>query len=382
MNINRISVLFVEDDPLTVSFYKRVLGPLVNDLYIAENGQDGLKLYLEKKPDLIITDVAMPIMNGLDMIDEIRKINPDTRFIIMSAFEQPRKFMQERHVDSDDFLAKPVDRNKLQLIITKVSDIIQLEKQIKAEREKNQYQQQLLIHKSKLESLGKLAAGIAHEINQPLGGIAMSIENMHYKLKQDNIDKQYFNEKIVTISNNIERINKIIEHIRIFSRAQGTDKAELFSVNEAISNALSLTRTQLKNHGIQVRTDISDSNLMALGNKYKLEQVLINLINNARAALKQKEKETTENFVPSVFIRSSIQNEKITIEVEDNGSGIEEKTQQMIFDPFFTTKSEGEGTGLGLSISYGIIKEMHGEIEVFSEFGKMTCMKITLPKQN
>ncbi len=380
MNTNRISVLFVEDDPLTVSFYKRVLGPLVNDLYIAENGQDGLKLYIEKKPDLIITDVAMPIMNGLDMIDEIRRINPEARFIIMSAFEQPRKFMQERHVDSDDFLAKPVDRNKLQLIITKVSDIIQLEKQIKAEREKNQYQQQLLIHKSKLESLGKLAAGIAHEINQPLGGIAMSIENMHYKLKQDSIDKQYFNEKIDTISNNIERINKIIDHIRIFSRAQGTDTAEIFSVNEAIFNALSLTQTQLKNHGIQVRTDISDSKLMALGNKYKLEQVLINLINNARAAL--KEKKNTENFAPSVFIRSTIQNEKITIEVEDNGSGIEEKTQQMIFDPFFTTKSEGEGTGLGLSISYGIIKEMQGEIEVFSEFGKMTCMKITLPKQN
>jgi C4-dicarboxylate-specific signal transduction histidine kinase len=334
----------------------------------------------KKKPDLIITDVAMPVMNGLDMIDEIRRINPEARFIIMSAFEQPRKFMQERHVDSDDFLAKPVDRNKLQLIITKVSDIIQLEKQIKAEREKNQYQQQLLIHKSKLESLGKLAAGIAHEINQPLGGIAMSIENMHYKLKQDSIDKQYFNEKIDTISNNIERINKIIEHIRIFSRAQGTDTAEIFSVNEAIFNALSLTQTQLKNHGIQVRTDISNSKLMALGNKYKLEQVLINLINNARAAL--KEKKNSENFAPSVWIRSSIQNEKITIEVEDNGIGIEEKTQQMIFDPFFTTKSEGEGTGLGLSISYGIIKEMQGEIEVFSEFGKMTCMKITLPKQN
>ncbi len=382
MSTNRISVLFVEDDPLTVSFYKRVLRPLVNDLYIAENGHDGLKLYIEERPDLIITDVAMPVMNGLDMIDEIRKINPEARFIIMSAFEQPRKFMQERHVDSDDFLAKPVDRNKLQLIITKVSDIIQLEKQIKAEREKNQYQQQLLIHKSKLESLGKLAAGIAHEINQPLGGIAMSIENMHYKLKQDNIDKQYFNEKIETISNNIERINKIIEHIRIFSRAQGTDNAELFPVNEAIFNALSLTQTQLTNHGIKVHTDINNSKLMASGNKYKLEQVLINLINNARAALKQKEKENTENFVPSVFIRSSIQNKKITIEVEDNGSGIEEKTQQMIFDPFFTTKSEGEGTGLGLSISYGIIKEMHGEIEVFSEFGKMTCMKITLPKQN
>ncbi len=375
----KISVLFVEDDPITTSFYKRVLAPLVSELLIADNGKTGAELYKAHRPDLVITDVAMPVMNGLEMIEEIRAYDREARFIIMSAFEEPRKFMEEHRVDKNDFLAKPVERNKLQMLITKVSSIIQLEKEIKTEREKNKHQQQLLIHKSKLESLGKLAAGIAHEINQPLGGIAMSIENMHYKLNEEGTDKKYFHDKIESINENINRINQIIEHIRVFSRAQGSELKVEFSVKEAIYNALSLTQTQLHNNGIETDLKTSDKPFIVLGNKFKLEQVLINLITNSRDALIQKRKNFDDSFKPLLTIRTQQSGQNILIDVEDNGSGIDKDTAQLIFDPFFTTKSEGQGTGLGLSISYGIIKEMQGDIEVFSEPSKMTRLRITLP---
>ncbi|MBC8385686.1 MAG: tetratricopeptide repeat protein [Candidatus Cloacimonetes bacterium] len=256
-----------------------------------------------------------------------------------------------------------------------------LEARVQEELEKRLQQQQLLIQKSKLESLGKLAAGIAHEINQPLGSISMSIENIYFAYIEDQLSRKYLNGKIKNIKEYIQRIDRIIKHIKIFSRDQKSIAIDRIDVNEVIQNALSMVQTQYKNHSIKLETILGNDLGFTKGNKFKLEQVIINLLSNAKDALEEKEcKKSNVEFNKKIMIETFSEIDKILIKIEDNGIGIPQENLDNIFDPFFTTKDPEKGTGLGLSIIYGILEEMKGEIRVDSKYNEYTIMKIELPK--
>jgi C4-dicarboxylate-specific signal transduction histidine kinase len=138
---------------------------------------------------------------------------------------------------------------------------------------------------------------------------------------------------------------------------------------------------QMKNHSIGIDLQLSPIPLIIKGNQYRLEQVLVNLLSNAKYALQEKKNLLNDNgYKMNISIKSFLKNNNVVIEVTDNGTGIENGVISKIFNPFFTTKSGKEGTGLGLSISYGIIQEMKGNIEVKSEKGKYTTFVIELPK--
>ncbi len=255
-----------------------------------------------------------------------------------------------------------------------------LEQRVKEELEKIKRQQHLLIQKSKLESLGELAAGMAHEINQPLGSISMGLDNIMYKYSKDELSEDYINRKFDSLFQDISRIRNIIEHIRIFSRDQQAEKFEKVSVNDVIYNALSLITSQYKNHNILLSIETTEEDCYTIGNKYKLEQVVLNLLSNAKFAVDEK-LNSIENsdYQKMITIKSSVNDGNTFITIEDNGIGISEKIRDNIFDPFFTTKKAEVGTGLGLSIIYGIIKEMKGEIKVESEVNVFTRMIISAP---
>ncbi len=258
---------------------------------------------------------------------------------------------------------------------------LRLENRVKEELKKTEEQQQLLIQKSKLESLGKLAAGIAHEINQPLGAISLLLDNIQYKSDKGDLDKEYLDKKLKKSFEDIDRIRMIIDHIRAFSRDQ--DKAEFVKVdvNMVIHDALSMIKHQYIKQNISFELKLDLKKAFIFGNPYKLEQVLLNLFSNANYALNEKEK--LDNNIKKVIQITAYQKVKnICIEIEDNGTGISKTHQENIFDPFYTTKSADEGTGLGLSISYGIIKEMNGDIKVESKENKYTKMIIALPMLN
>lgn len=256
-----------------------------------------------------------------------------------------------------------------------------LEQRVKEELKKIEHQQQLLIQKSKLESLGELAAGIAHEINQPLGGIAMGMDNILVKINDKKLSKNYLPEKFERIFQDIERIKKIINHVRIFSKDQDIAEFDKININEVIENACSMVNTQYKNHNVDLVKTLENDNF-TLGNKYKLEQVILNLLSNAKYAVDDKESLKINGYRKKILINSYSDDNNVFIEVEDNGTGIDKDKQMNIFDPFFTTKKNETGTGLGLSISYGIIKEMKGDISVSSNVGEYTKMKICLPRYN
>ncbi len=255
-----------------------------------------------------------------------------------------------------------------------------LEKRIKEEINRVNIQQQLLVQKSKLESIGELSAGLAHEINQPLGGISMGLENILINTKDGPIDSEYIKNKVNVLFNDIERIQKIIEHVRLFSRDQDKSINEIISINDVLKNALSLVSKQFTDHNVDLVVNIPDNKFETVGNHYRFEQVILNLLSNAKYAVDEREKQDiTDDFAKKISIDLTKNTSEATLLVSDNGIGINKKIISKIFNPFFTTKSEEKGTGLGLSISYGIISEMKGTIEIDSVEGRFTQVKIKLP---
>ncbi len=256
----------------------------------------------------------------------------------------------------------------------------ELEKRMIQEIKKQEKQQHLLAQKSKLESLGTLAAGIAHEINQPLGGISMGLDNILLKVNDKNYSESYLKEKISTLFDNVDRIKRIIDHVRIFSRTQKTNTLEKVDINEVISSALLMVGTQYQTHNVMTSVALSKEQCFIYGDKFKLEQVVLNLLSNAKHAVDEKEKQKIEGYQKHISIKSWQTELNVFFSVWDNGTGIHSDILEKIYDPFFTTKSEEKGTGLGLSITYGFIKDILGEIRVDTELGEFSVFEVSIPK--
>ncbi|HOZ15775.1 MAG TPA: tetratricopeptide repeat protein [Tenuifilaceae bacterium] len=281
------------------------------------------------------------------------------------------------------FSAKQKEFKKQKETEQRITDINkELERRMIQEIKKQEKQQQLLAQKSKLESLGTLAAGIAHEINQPLGGISMGLDNILLKTQEDNINKEYLKDKVNLLFENVERIKKIIDHIRYFSRTQKPVSFVQVNINDVIKSALFMVSAQYENHGVIIETNLDESAGMITADKYKLEQVLLNLLSNSKYAIDEKAKRLNDGkFRKRIEIKSYKDSDFVYISLMDNGIGISSKIIDKIFDPFFTTKSEEKGTGLGLSISYGFIKDILGAIKVESVENEYTVFEISIPKE-
>jgi PAS domain S-box-containing protein len=256
-----------------------------------------------------------------------------------------------------------------------------LEDRIRHELEQIAIQQDLLIQKNKLESLGELSAGISHEINQPLGGISFSLDNILNELQSGNLTNEYLKNKINFIFSDIERIQKIINHVRIFSRDNQDISYEMVEVNDVIHHTAALVNRQYLKSEISLILELENTPLYIHGSPFQLEQVFLNMLSNSKFAL-EKKAENNNSFDKKIVIRSWQSNKSIYIELKDNGIGIPKDLLLKVFDPFFTTKNVIEGTGLGLSISYGIIKRMQGEIIVESIVNEFSRFLIRIPQQS
>ena len=236
-----------------------------------------------------------------------------------------------------------------------------------------------LIHTERMAGIGEMAAGIAHEINQPLNTISLTLDNLLYSIRKGSFDTGYLETKTNKVFENITRMRNIIDHVRTFSKQQDDFILSRFSINESIRNAKSMVSEQFKHNGIHIMLNLDDDLLSPLGNTYRFEQVVLNLIINSKDAIEEKKRLLDEDFSKVVEIHTHQDEFNIYVEVRDNGIGIDQKDIDKVMLPFYSTKKEGAGTGLGLSISFGIIQEMNGKIEIQSERLKGTNIKITIP---
>jgi signal transduction histidine kinase len=243
----------------------------------------------------------------------------------------------------------------------------QLEKLLSVLDELGRTQAQL-IHSEKLASLGVLAGGVAHEINNPLMVILGRTELM--LMDQDLTDDAKKN--LETICHETERIARIVQNLLTFSRKSRQEKIETVDVNDVLERTLMLSEHQLTVGNVHVHKEIDPNLPTIMANSGQLQQVFMNLIINAHHAM---------NDGGDLTVRTgTVPDDRVFVEISDTGCGIAPEDINRIFDPFFTTKEEGKGTGLGLAVSRNIIDNHGGEIGVQSRLGLGTTFRLILPK--
>ena len=265
------------------------------------------------------------------------------------------------------------------LLTTEIDNRKQAEVALNEAYEELKQTQAQLIQSAKLSSIGELSAGVAHELNQPL----MVIRGHAQMLLRQLTPEMDFYEEMELIEKNTKRLMRIINHLRVFSRQSDTNFMAL-DVNNVIENAFLMIAEQLRLKEIEIDQKLNPDLPEVRGDENQLEQVLLNLITNARDAIEQRKESDGDTSTVSkklaVETRYAESNGKyVEILVSDTGCGIQKEDVHKIFDPFFTTKDVGSGTGLGLSISYGIIQDHKGNIEVSETGPEGTTICIKLP---
>ena len=235
--------------------------------------------------------------------------------------------------------------------------------------------QQQLTHSAKMATLGEMATGLAHEINQPLNVIRMAVVNVLKRLSSGDIPLVYLHEKLTRIDGQIQRAARVVDHLRVFGRRSEIEQ-QVFNPTQAMEGSVALLGEGLRGKGVELRSEGQVCAVLVRGHIDQLEQVLINLMVNARDALMSK-RETDRDFEPWIVLSVESDARSVRLQVDDNAGGIDPRLLERIFEPFFTTKPIGLGTGLGLSVSYGIIDNMGGRLSVSNTgHGARFCVEL------
>jgi histidine kinase len=237
-----------------------------------------------------------------------------------------------------------------------------------------------LAQASKLATLGEMATGVAHELNQPLSVIKTVSSFFMKKINGgEEISPEILYRMLDKVDANVDRATKIITHMRLFARKSEV-KLVRIEVSEVLERAFDIFTQQLKVRGIEVVRDFAPDLPPIMADPDRLEQVFINLLINARDAIEERwEGREVEPGDKRITVRTRVADGCVIVEVRDTGPGINPACRDKIFEPFFTTKEVGKGTGLGLSISYGIVSDCGGDISAVQEEGPGACFVVRFP---
>lgn len=384
-----VTLLVVEDDPIQAMLLKYCLQEEPYRTIFVEDGQTALDRIRDDKPDLVLCDWIMPGMSGIEVCKKI-KSNPDfasTIFILLTGKSSLEDQVFGLESGADDFLNKPIEKNQLLARIHAGLRQKQLYKKLQATNEELKATQAQLIQTKKMSSLSKVVAGIAHEINNPIGFIHGNIRHAQgyfadiltlVELYQQaypeppkevtsfikKIELEYIVEDMPQILKSMEngsaRVRDIIKSLRTFA---GLDETSMKSVSllECMDNTLALVDLQLQGNGIQVVRQYSELPVI-LCNFRDINQAFMNIFTNAIDAIKDKQQADPAFQGCIQIVTMQPRPNLINISIMDNGDGVDADAFEKIFDPFFTTKDVGDGMGLGLSVAYQIIQDHQGQL--------------------
>lgn len=426
-------VLIVDDSKSTLAILQHRLQNFPYAVHTAQSGAEALAVLDREDIDIMVTDIIMPEMNGLELMKEALPRKPSLECIVISGQDEIGTAVEAMKLGALNYLQKPVDISELDISIQKgmervmlVREIEQKQKELeqyknhleqlveertaeleatnkqlkkdmaarkKAEKEAERRRQQL-IEADKMASLGILVAGVAHEINNPNNFISMNTPILKRawgdcvpimeKYAEAHGDftlagipfsemRNHFPELFSGILDGSERIKKIVLNLRDYARQGISDMEQLFNVNDAVNAALVLLAGPLKKATNDLTVCCAEHLPEVKGNLQRAEQVIINVMQNAYQALGDPSQSL------HISTRYDKKNKQVVVEVRDKGPGIPKKDLKRIQDPFFTTKRDAGGTGLGLSISAGIMEEHGGRLEFDSEPGEGTTVSIVFP---
>lgn len=405
-------ILIVDDEPGNIQLLANVLSREGYQIEFATNGEEALEWTNSEQFDLILLDIRMPGIDGVEACTILKKReNPyEAPIIFLTAEGDTNTVIRGFEAGAVDYVVKPfnerelmvrvqthlehsLDRIKLQRAYQKLGETHdQLEEQHIQLKET----QAQLIQSEKMSGLGTLVAGVAHEINNPTNFVYSGAENMNTRLKQleefiyklagedvpDSI-RDALNEKFQPLFENqsaifegASRIKTIVQDLRTFSRLEEAEQKEA-SIIEGLRSTIDLVRSNYKEQ-VDFICDFQADPILECW-PGQMNQVFMNLSVNACQAIISKQESTNGHTTGELKITTFVAGGELGIRFQDNGIGMSEDVRNRIFDPFFTTKQVGEGTGLGLSISFGIIEKHNGRIDVDSSHGEGTTFTIYLP---
>lgn len=347
------------------------------EVFTAADGKTGLDLCTGKDPQIVLTDIRMPGIDGIRVLEIIKKEKPDTEVIVATAFGEMDIAIKALQLDASDFITKPVGHDALFMALKRAKERWSARRKIKEYTEmleREVVDQAQTLHQDKMMSLGRLAASVAHEINNPLSGVLNYVRLMRRilergRLSDENNDK--FKNQLDLIESEISRCSQIVSGLLTFSRKSDPSFSRL-KAGDLIQRCALLSRHKLELSKIDLKVSTDPSLPDIEGDFNQLQQCIINLIFNAIDAM-------PGGGILDLSAESDSSKAFVKITVKDTGSGISEKDLPHIFEPFYTTKKNGYGVGLGLSTVYGIMERHKGSIEVSSRPGEGAVFTMLIP---
>jgi len=374
MRIGNLPLILVADDePDMLRFLKSQLSKNFQVLE-AVDGQQAIEKASQFLPDIILLDMMMPEKDGLQACREIRERTPTQSIpiILLTARADEETKLAALSAGASDFLAKPFSTTELHVRIKNLVESFHYQRKLAKQNQllestidQLKETETQLVQTEKLASLGRMSAGIIHEINNPLNFATTGLYTLRKKGKLLGEEQQAeFTEVLQDVEEGIKRVKDIVSDLITFTHPDN-EQVENVEVANVIASAMRFLSNEIKDK-VRVEVNLPEHHCVQANNN-RLTQVFVNLLQNSVDGLKEK---SFDGEQPTIWIEGRVDPEKSVVVIRDNGQGIEPQNIGKIFDPFFTTKDVGEGMGLGLSICYRIIQEYQGQIRVKSERGK------------
>ncbi len=367
---------------------RKVLGITLRDagyeVILAANGEIGMDLFQRQNPEIVLTDIKMPGLDGMAVLQRIKSISPDTEVIIITGHGEMELAIQSLQLNASDFITKPIHDEALFISLKRAEEKLawkrlskryneELKTQVKEATAELVRIQKELLQAKRLAATGQTVAGLAHAIKNILGGLkgGRFMVNKGFELNE----MKYLQDGWDMVERNIEKISGLTKDLLNFCRDRKPEQ-EPVNPNVLLREVYDLYQVQAEQQGVRLTLSMDETMGTVDLDPRGIQEVMTNLVGNAIDACTLGEEVTPD---PEVVITSRLlPDEKILLEVKDNGMGMDQDVRQKLFTIFFSTKGS-RGTGLGLLLSQKIVQEHGGEIQVHSEPMKGSLFQVILP---
>lgn len=408
-----MKILLVEDTRSVAMVMAARLAGLGHEVVLAENGQVAVEKFRTSTPDLVLMDIEMPVMDGFEATNHIRRMEAETDawtpIIFLTASNTHENLITAIEAGGDDFLSKSWPESVLQAKMKAMSRINTLRQRLAQNLAQLQQTnrtladtQNQLLQSQTMASVGQLAAGVAHEINNPIGFVNSNLGSLQGQVAgllkiidayqaaepqlaafpqtlaaiqaaKDAADLEFLREDIVTLvgesRTGLARVAKIVSNLKDFSRVDNAEW-QLFNIESGLDSALEVVGNEVRAKADVRREYAGLPEIECM--PAQVNQVFTKLLMNAAQAMDGR---------GAITLRTGFDDQGVWAEVEDTGRGIPPENMKRIFDPFFTTLPVGQGTGMGLSLAYSIARGHNGRIEVKSTVGQGSSFRLCLPRR-
>jgi two-component system, sensor histidine kinase and response regulator len=356
--MENFNILIVDDIEENIYSLKLLLEDNFDlNIFTATSANDAMGILLNKSINLILMDVQMPEVDGFEFTLYLKdlEIIKDIPIIFITGIYDNEQYKSKAYeIGGIEYITKPIDNN---LLISKLKVYIDIYENLNKSKEDLLKTENLLVHNSKMASLGEMIGIISHQLKQPLNVLSLYCDCVEYSYKEGDVDDIYVKEFSSNTKSQITYMNETINGFLDFYNPN--KKKVIFNVSQAIYSALAILKSKISANSIKINLEL-DKTLEITGIKMELAQVVINIVSNAIDVFIERELLNRD-----VFIKLFEKNSKVVLFIEDNGGGIENKNLEKILDPYYTTKANG--TGIGLYMVKLIVKNnFNGELKVMN----------------